>query len=61
MVSLALDESAGIVEYDVDLASSKATVTYDPSEVALKAILSAITKRTGYDNLSVERPELDGR
>lgn len=56
MVTLALDESVGIVEYDVDLATSTATVTYDRSEVAVYAILGAITKRTGYENLSIETP-----
>ena len=54
MVSLALDESAGVLDYEVNLALSVATVTYDDSSVSLPAILNAITKRSGYENLTVE-------
>jgi copper chaperone CopZ len=57
MVSLALDESEGVLEYDINLGLSKARVTYDGSAVDLPGILAAITKRTGYENLTVDSLE----
>jgi copper chaperone CopZ len=54
MVTLALDESDGILEYDVSLAQSTATVEFDPLAVTSDGILAAITRRTGYENMVVE-------
>ncbi len=53
MVTLALEESAGIVEYDVNLALSRALVSFDPALVTTEAVVAAISQRTGYDNLTV--------
>jgi hypothetical protein len=53
MVNAALDESAGVIEYETSLAGQETRVMFDPSLTSEKTLMQNIGRKTGYTNLYV--------
>lgn len=54
MVNVALEESAGVLEYETSILKQQTCVKFAPNKINEKAIMDNIQKRTGYNNLYVQ-------
>lgn len=53
MVDAALDESAGVIQYETSLANQQTKVTFDPNLTSEEILMENIGKKTGYTNLHI--------
>ena len=54
MVTVALDESPGTLEFEVSMAKQQARIKFQPSKIDEEALMKNITKRTGYTNMTIK-------
>lgn len=51
---MALEESAGILEYETSIAKQQAWIKFQPNQIDEETLMGNIKKRTGYANLYVQ-------